>query len=174
MRIVLLLIALLLLIMTLLSSIGNAQSLPDGTLVMSNKPGTLVGNIARRLANGDEHTHVGIVFRGRVYHMDFPYATSVPVAKYGKRGEVIDYYVPTSPVQEAGKMLAAARSMMGQPYSLRGFMRPHRKPGTWCSPFVGKVLNAGGYHIPPSVYHKPQTLLNYMRSQVRFSHRVTH
>lgn len=160
------------LLLLLVPAIAQAQSFPDGTLVFSNKPGTIVGNIARRLADGDHYTHVGWVYRNRVYEMDFPRALSVPVSQYGKRGTVNDYYVPTAPVQGLAQMHVAAQSMMGQRYGLRGFLRPSKRPGVWCSPFVGKVLNAGGHNIPPAIYHKPQTLLNHLRPNVRLAHRV--
>jgi hypothetical protein len=154
----------------MLSTLAHAQY-PDGTLVFSSKRG-LVGRIAKRITGGDQYTHVGIVFGGRVYESDFPRATSTPVSQYGKRGTTNDYYVPTRPIGDINAMHATAQSMLGTRYGLRGYIKPVRKPDMWCSPYVGKVLNAGGQRLTASDYHEPQNLLNRMSGSLQFGGRV--
>jgi len=155
----------------LVCSIVQAE-LPDGTLVFSNKK-SLVGRVARRITGGDQYTHVGIVLDGYVYESDWPKAKRTPVSQYGKRRTTNDYYVPLVPVDTTA-MRAKADSMVGQPYRLRNYFRPGSRQvnGTWCSPFVGQVLNAGGYSLSASQYHEPQNILNATGESFHFRMRV--
>lgn len=153
----------------------SAQTVPDGTLVFSSKRG-IVGRVAKRITGGDQYTHVGIIFGNYVYESDWPRAKRTPVSSYGKRGSTNDYYVPASPIgpQQLNAMRAKAQSMLGQPYRLRGYFRPSTRPtdGTWCSPFVGYVLNAGGSSLSASDRHEPQTLLDRVDGGYRFHTRT--
>jgi hypothetical protein len=145
---------------------------PDGTIVLSNKKG-IVGRVARRITGGDEYTHVGIVIDGYVYESDYPRSKRTPVAQYGKRRTTNDYYHPIHPV-DVGAMRDKANSMLGLPYSLKNYVRPGSvvEQGMWCSPFVGKVLNAGGFRLSEQDYYEPQNLLQSVGSQYRFYSRV--
>ena len=156
-----------------LSPTANAE-LPDGTLVFSHKKG-IVGRVARRMTGGDRYTHVAIVFDGYVYESDWPRSKKTPIAQYGKRGSTNDFYVPTEIKLDVAVMKATAEQSLSQPYRLRNFLRPNSRPtdGTWCSPWVGRVLSAGGRSLEPSDYRKPQTLLNRVGGSYRFQRRTT-
>jgi hypothetical protein len=156
----------------LFASAANAQY-PDGTIIMSSKKG-LVGRIAKRLTGGDQYTHSAIVFDGYAYESDWPRAKRTPVGSYGKRGTTNDYFIPTGPVS-VDAMRAKANSMLGQPYRLRNYFRPGspKVHGTWCSPYVGQVLNAGGYQLSPQQYHEPQSLLQAVSPNFRYVGTVT-
>jgi hypothetical protein len=151
------------LILSLLSTSASAQ-LPDGTLVFSSKPNTVIGNVAKRMASRAQgfsarHTHVGIVFGNRVYHSDFPRVDSFPVGHF-KPGEVVSYQLPMRNYtpQQISAMRAYAQSQIGQPYRLRGFLRRDGSEG-WCSTFVGHVLNRGGHSISKRDRFTPDNLM---------------
>jgi hypothetical protein len=153
-------------VLTAVSS--RAQSLPDGTLVFSSKPNTVIGNVAKRMASRAQgfsarHTHVGIVFGGRVYHSDFPRVHSFPVGHH-KRGESVTYQLPTRNYtpQQIAAMRSYAQSQVGQPYRLRGFLRRDGSEG-WCSTFVGQVLNRGGHSINKRDRFTPDNLMRAVR-----------
>lgn len=58
-------------------------------------------------------------------------------------------------------MKAHAESMLGLPYTLRNYFKPWTKPtkGTWCSPYVARVLNASGrYTLTKTDWWEPQDL----------------
>lgn len=157
-------------LLLLISSIVTAQY-PDGTLVFSNKKG-LVGNVARRISGGDHYTHVGIVIDGYVYESDWPKAVRTPVANYGKPRTTNDYYTPKVQANIAN-MRAKAVAMLGTPYSLKGYKgRRVGRNGQWCSPYVGKVLIAGGWKLSASHYHEPQDLLTAVQPYYEFVGRV--
>lgn len=162
-----------LLIIVLAFTTQASAQYPDGTIVMSNKPNTLVGRIAKRIAGGDHYTHIGVVIDGYVYESDWPRAKRTPVGQYGNRRTVNDYYVPTVPLNVEA-MRAKANSMVGQRYQLRNYLNPNspKTQGTWCSPFAGQILNAGGYNLTPSQYYEPQNIINAVRSQYQFRHQV--
>ena len=165
----LLLLALLLLLAS--TAVGHW---PDGTLVFSSKKG-LVGNVAKRITGGDQYTHVGIVFAGQVYESDFPHARRVDVCAYGKRGTTNDYWVPRYVLDRdtIDKMKTKATAMLGTPYRLRAYFRPGaRSRGMWCSPYVGRVLNAGGYQLSSRDYHEPQNLFQRVVHNYQFAGRV--
>jgi hypothetical protein len=145
---------------------------PDGTLVLSSKPGTVVGNIASRLTGGDQYTHIAIVIDNQVYESDWPRSKSTPLSHYGKRRGVYHYYRPTTPYtrEQVDRMRDSVQSRLGQPYRLRNFLRPgsRQTEGTWCSPFVATALNASGrYQLAPQQSHKPQTLLESVHHDYR-------
>lgn len=157
------------------SAIAHAQHMPDGTLVFSSKRGP-IGRIAQRITGGDQYTHVGVVIDGYVYESDWPRSKRTPVAQYGKARTTNDYYTPAQPLspQTIDAMRAQANATLGQPYRLRGYFNPARThaDGTWCSPYAGRVLQAGGVQLSTSDYHEPQNLLGRVRDQYRFSNRV--
>ncbi|MFK5173533.1 hypothetical protein ACI3QN_13550, partial [Propionibacterium freudenreichii] len=66
-------------------------------LVMSSKPGTIVGNVAKRLTGGDQYTHAAIVVDNHIYELDWPRARRTPVANYGKPRAIYHYYSPVVP-----------------------------------------------------------------------------
>jgi hypothetical protein len=150
-----------------ITSTASGQ-LPDGTIVFSSKPGTVIGNVAKRLASNAQgfrasYTHVGIVFGNRVYHSDFPRVHSFPLGHH-KRGEAVTYQLPTSSYtpQQIAAMKAYAQSQIGQPYRLRGFLRRDGSEG-WCSTFVGQVLNRGGHQITKQQRFTPDNLMRAVR-----------
>lgn len=147
---------------------------PNGTLVMSNKPNTLVGNIAKRITNGAKYTHIGIVFDGYVYESDYPRSQRVPIHLYGKPKTVNDYYYPVKEFPNIQAMKQVAIAELNKPYRLRNYFRPRSKPtyGTWCSPYVAKIFDDSGIPIPKEVGHEPQRLLNYLRNHYYFHHQV--
>jgi hypothetical protein len=157
--------------MVLLLGCGLSQAQESGTIVLSSKTG-LVGRIAKRISGGDHYTHVGIVIDGYVYESDWPRAKKTPVSQYGKRGSTNDYYAPTKSL-DVDTMRQKAESMLGTRYSLRSYFHPDRKSnGTWCSPFSGEVLNAGGCNLTPAQYHEPQNIYETLRSEYNFESRV--
>lgn len=165
-----------LLLLALLLLLGSTAvgHWPDGTLVFSSKKG-IVGNVAKRLTGGDQYTHVAIVFDGQIYESDFPRAKRTPVVRWGKRGSTNDFYVPRVPLdeREVAAMKSKATGMLGTPYRLRAYFRPGaRSSGTWCSPYVGRVLSAGGRHLTARDYHEPQTLLSRIGHGYQFAGRV--
>jgi hypothetical protein len=155
------------LILSLIASTASAQ-LPDGTLVFSSKPGTVIGNVAKRMAARAQgysahYTHVGIVLGGRVYHADFPRVTHYRIGDH-KRGELVSYQLPArqyTPSQVAS-MKHYAQSQIGRPYRLRGFIRRDGSEG-WCSTFVGQVLNRGGHEIDFRGRFTPDNLMRAVR-----------
>ena len=137
--------------MLLLLSILLLQ-VPDGTLVLSSKPGTIIGNVANRMATKAQgypakYTHIGIVLEGKVYHSDYPRVTTRPLNSF-KRHEQAHYSLPGIPysAQQLATKTKYANSQLGQPYRLRGFIRRNGSEG-WSSTFVGQVLNAGGHAL---------------------------
>jgi hypothetical protein len=42
----------------------------------------------------------------------------------------------------------------------------------WCSPYVGRVLNAGGYSLTPKDYHEPQNIFARVGHNYQFAARV--
>jgi hypothetical protein len=154
-------------ILSLLTSPALAQ-LPDGTLVFSNKPGTVIGNVAQRMATKAQgyhsrYTHVGIVLDGVVYHSDYPRVTTRSVHAR-KRFESMTYQLPARQYtpQQIASMKAYARSQLGQPYRLRGFLRRDGSEG-WCSTFVGQVLNQAGHNMTKQQRFTPDNLLRAIR-----------
>jgi len=150
------------LILSLLATTASAQ-LPDGTLVFSSKPGTVIGNVAQQMATQAQgysahHTHVGIILGGRVYHSDYPRVHSYAVG-HSKPGELVSYQLPTRNYtpQQIAAMRSYAQSQLGQPYRLRGFLRRDGSEG-WCSTFVGQVLNRGGHSISATERFTPDNL----------------
>jgi len=148
---------------------------PDGTVVFSYKNG-LVGRIAKRITGGDQYTHVGVVINNKVYESDWPRTKATPVNQYGKRRTTNDYYVPLTPYsgQEVQNMRAYADSQIGTPYRLRNYFHPNTKKtnGTWCSPFVGRILNRSGrFNLSEQNYHEPQNIKNNLHGY-GFSRRV--
>ncbi|TWT91402.1 C40 family peptidase [Neorhodopirellula pilleata] len=157
-----------------IASTCNAQSVPDGTLVFSNKKG-IVGRVARRITGGDRYTHVGIVFDGYVYESDWPRSKRTPVQSYGKPGSTNDYYAPSTPIDRdrLAAMRSQANATLGTPYRLRGYFRPGvTSAGTWCSPYVGRILAAGGSSLSNHDRHEPQNLLRRVGGDHRLSSRV--
>lgn len=156
------------------TTVANAQY-PDGTLVLSQSRG-LIGRIAKRIT-GDHYTHIGIVIDGKIYESDWPRTKRSPIRGYGRRKATYDFYVPNTPYSshEVARMRSYATSKLGQPYQLRNYFRPGTRPtkGTWCSPFVGKVLNSSGRHrLSTGQSWEPQNVINTLRSQHHFSGRI--
>jgi hypothetical protein len=154
-------------ILSLFASTVSAQ-LPDGTLVFSRKPGTVIGNVAQRMATKAQgyhsrYTHVGIVLDGVVYHSDYPRVATRAVHDR-KRFESMTYQLPARQYtpQQIASMKAYARSQLGQPYRLRGFLRRDGSEG-WCSTFVGQVLNRGGHSIDKRQRFTPDNLMRAVR-----------
>lgn len=148
---------------------------PDGTIVLSSKKG-LVGRIAKRITGGDQYTHSAIILNGRLYESDWPRAKVGSIWSY-KRGTTNDYYVPVTPYSpsEVQAMLAKARSLIGRPYDLKNYRKPGSRQtyGTWCSPFVGQVLNNSGRHsLSSHDYYEPQNLREATSGTHRFYGRV--
>jgi len=141
---------------------------PDGTMVYSSKPGSIVGRVAQRWASRAQgyqatHTHVGIVLNGMVYHSDYPRVATRPIGQL-KRGEVARYVLPSkqyTPSQVAA-MRSYAKLQVGQPYRLRGFLRRDGSEG-WCSTFVGQVLNRGGHSISATQRFTPDNLMRAIK-----------
>ena len=149
---------------------------PSGTLVFSSKK-SLVGRIAERLTGGDQYTHVSIVIDGLVYESDWPRAKKVRVSQYGKHRATYDYFIPKNPYSqdEINRMRSKAESELGKPYQLRNYFNPNSRKtkGTWCSPYVGNVLNASGrYRFTKQTMHEPQGIFNRIKSQHQFSSRI--
>lgn len=150
---------------------------PDGTLVLSSKPNTLVGNIAKRLTNGDQYTHIGIVVDNKVYESDWPRAKSTYTQYYGKHKTINDYYIPTTPYtnSQVVSMRNSVQQRVGQPYQLRNYLRPNsrRTKGTWCSPFVQQTLNdSGRYKLSNQQGYEPQSLIESVIQDYSFTQRV--
>ena len=148
------------LLMFLFSGTVSAQY-PDGTIILSSKKG-LIGFVAKGVTGGDQYTHSQIILRGMVYESDFPYAKVGPIGHY-KRRTTNDYYIPVVPYTsaEVQLMLNKANSLVGRSYNLRNYRRPGtpKTHGTWCSPFVGQILNSSGRHALSSHdYYEPQNL----------------
>ncbi|MEM1225921.1 MAG: hypothetical protein AAGJ40_09490 [Planctomycetota bacterium] len=149
---------------------------PDGTLVLSSKRG-IVGRVAKSITGGDQYTHIGIVIDGRVHDMDYPRPHSTSIRSYGKRGSTNDYYVPTTPYTAAqvAAMRLSVQSRTGQRYGLRAYLGRSRASSlfTWCSPYVGKTLNASGrYRLSTNQYHEPQNVIASVGGGYRFSGRT--
>lgn len=149
---------------------------PDGTLVLSSKRG-IVGRVAKRITGGDSYTHVAIVIDGYVYEMDYPKPKRSPVGQYGKRRTTNDYYVPlvTYSASEVASMRTAIANSSGQRYGLKAYFRtkPTDPKWTWCSPYVGRTLNATGrYRLSSSQFHEPQNLIGSVAGGYRFHSRV--
>jgi hypothetical protein len=141
---------------------------PDGTIVYSSKPNSVVGRVAQRMATRAQgyratHTHVGITLGGRVYHADYPRVEAKPIGQF-KRGEIASYQLPTRNYtpQQVAAMRFYAQSQVGQPYRLRGFLRRDGSEG-WCSTFVGQVLNRGGHSISKRDRFTPDNLMRAVR-----------
>lgn len=148
--------------------------LPDGTLVFSSKPGSLVGGVANRMATRSqgfraESTHVGVIIGGRVYHSDYPRVGTVRVGVL-KRGEVARYVVPAVPFSrvEVEAMRRHASSRIGERYRLRGFLRPDGVTGGYCSPFVRDVLRAGGMRLSYRDGFTPDLLMRAVIREGRY------
>lgn len=163
----------------LISTNLNAQQhFPDGTLISSNKPGTLVGNIARRQTSGEHYTHIAIVIDGLAYEKDFGVKTPKPASQYGKPRTVNDYYIPIAPIpkHQIDVMRIVMKDNMRQPYQLRDFFRRSNKQttnGDWCSTAVGKAFKAAGYNIDQ--YNEgftPQRLLNSVNHNYKLHTRI--
>ncbi|MEM1224592.1 MAG: hypothetical protein AAGJ40_02785 [Planctomycetota bacterium] len=153
---------------------GHAQ-VPDGTVILSSKKG-LIGRIAQRVTGGDQYTHAAIVLDGYVYESDWPRAKRTPVNQYGKWRSTNDFYVPSQPLSrgQVSAMRSKAQSMLGTRYDLRNYFRPGsaRNAGTWCSPYVGKVLGAGGVTLSSHQMHEPQNLKQAIGHRYRFARRT--
>ena len=162
------------LLLFLFAETASAQY-PDGTIILSSKKG-LIGRVAKRITGGDQYTHSQIILGGRVYESDWPRAKVGPIGHY-KRGTTNDYYVPVVPftTQEVAQMKTKAQSMVGKRYDLRNYRNPssRRTDGTWCSPFVGQVLNASGrFNLSFNDYYEPQNLIGAVDNSFSFYKRV--
>lgn len=153
-----------LILFLLLSSTCQAQQ-----LVMSSKDG-LVGDVAkniveRRSGYRPQYTHSAIELNGWVYEMDYPVAKKTPVQYYGKPRTTNDYYQLNLSQDQINRMQAYAESRLGEPYRLRNYFHPNSRKiyGTWCSPFVGEVLNSGGYNLTRDQVGEPQKLYNTLK-----------
>jgi hypothetical protein len=158
--------------LTLLLFILLSNNCYSQQLVLSNKQG-LVGRTAQRIT-GDYYTHSAIELNGWVYESDWPRVKKTPVWAYGKPRTTNDYYQLNLSQNEINRMQAYAESRLGEPYRLRNyfFPRSRRTNGTWCSPFVGQVLNqSNSYRINNYQSFEPQNLFNTIRPT--FNHRVT-
>lgn len=147
---------------------------PDGTLVLSSKKG-LVGRIAKRVTGGDQYTHIGIIIDNKLYESDWPRAKVGPITH--KLRTTNDYYYPNTPYTaiEIDAMRNKAKSLVGRPYNLRNYRIPGSKKtyGTWCSPFVGQVLNASGrYNLSSHDYYEPQNVINNITNDYNLRYRV--
>jgi hypothetical protein len=136
----------------LLYGTSLVAQVPDGTVVYSSKPNAVIGRVAKRWATRAQgyqarHTHVGIVLGGRVYHADYPHVTSYPVGQ-DKPGVVVRYELPKRrySASQIEAMKRYARSQLGKPYRLRGFIRNDGSEG-WCSQFVRRVKEQGGHRL---------------------------
>lgn len=136
-------------------------------IILSTKNGP-VGRIAQRMT-GDYYTHSAIVLNGYVYEQDWPRAKRTPLSEYGKRRTINDIY--NLPQGNVAAMQRYAESRMGERYRLRNYLFPRSRKtnGTWCSPFVGQVLNKGGYNLSPSQMYEPENLRQSL--PLNFSHR---
>lgn len=147
---------------------------PPSTIGFANKPNTIVGTIASRLTGNERRTHAVYIDGRTVFESDWPRAKATDIGHAFKRGTFTDIYVPINPNYDTASMRRQAVSMIGQPYRLRNFLHPRSRPvnGSWCSPFVGRVLNAGGYNLSPQQYHTPERLLNAVRHNYRYLHTI--
>jgi len=151
---------------TLLLLLISILPYPDGTLVFSNKPGTIIGEAARVSASKAQGypakwTHVGIIFDGVIYHSDFPVVTKRTKLKPGERAIFVlpnRYYTPG----EIKTMKNYAESQLGKRYSLRGYRLRNGEEG-WCSTFVGNVLNQTGHNITKQQRFTPDNLMRAVR-----------
>lgn len=141
---------------------------PDGTLVMSSKPGTIVGNVAQRMATRAQgyksrYTHVGIILGGRIYHADFPRFGAIAIGAH-KRGEKADYYAPTNryTAEQVAAMKAYAQSQVGQAYRLRGFIF-RTDDDRYCSPFAKNVLKHAGHDLTRQDGLTPDNLIRALQ-----------
>lgn len=148
--------------------IPSFAEMPDGTLVFSNKPRSIVGRIAERMATRAQgyrakHTHVGVVIDGRVYHADYPQVASKPIGST-KHGEIVTYVPPSQSytTSQVDAMRSYAQSQIGKPYRLRGFIRRDGSEG-WCSTFVGQVLNRGGHRVTKGQRFTPDNLMRAVK-----------
>lgn len=140
-------------------------------LILSNKKG-LVGRVAQRITK-DYYTHSAIELNGWVYESDYPRVKKTPVWDYGKPRTVNDYYQLNLSQNEINRMQAYAESRLGEPYRLRNYFRPgsRKTNGTWCSPFIGDILNKSyTYKVNKYESFEPQNLFNTIRPE--FNHRV--
>ena len=140
-------------------------SVLDGTLLLSSKPNTLVGNVARRLTGGDKYTHIAVVIEDIVYESNWPRSKATAISSYGHKKEIVHYYEPKIPYtkEEIEKMRITSKSEIGKPYRLKNYLWPNSREvdGGWCSPFVGKVLNASGrYRLNKNQTYEPQNLID--------------
>jgi hypothetical protein len=135
---------------------------PDGTLVFSNKPGTIIGNAAIASASKVQgypakYTHCGIIFNGYIYHSDFPVVAKRTKLKPGEQATFVlpnRYYT----IGEINSMRRYADSQLGKRYSLRGYRLRNGEEG-WCSPFVKNVLNQSGHNLTYKDGFTPDNLL---------------
>jgi hypothetical protein len=146
---------------------ASAQ-LPDGTVIYSSKPGSVIGRVAQRWATRAQgyparYTHVGIVLGGQVYHADYPHVTSYPVGQ-NKLGVVLRYEMPNRQYtqQQIGAMKRYAHSQIGQPYRLRGFLRNDGGEG-WCSQFIRRVKEQAGHDLSYRDGFTPDNLRHALR-----------
>ena len=154
----------LVLLLSLLCSTCYSQQ-----IILSTKNGP-IGRIAQRMT-GDYYTHSAIVLNGYVYEQDWPRAKRTPLGEYGKRRTINDVYnIPLSQ-EQTRVMQRYAESRMGERYRLKNYLFPRSRKtnGTWCSPFVGQVLNSGGYRLQPSQMYEPENLRQSL--PLNFSHR---
>ena len=139
-------------------------------IILSTKQGP-VGRVARNIT-GDFYTHSVIVLDGWVYEQDWPRSRKTPLAFYGKKRTINDIYLLPLTRQQVHLMKQYAESRLGEPYRLRGYFRPGaRTNGTWCSNFVGQILNTGGYQLTPSQMREPENLRQQLNPQFRYRYR---
>jgi hypothetical protein len=138
-------------------------------LIFSTKNGP-IGRIAQRMT-GDYYTHSAIVLNGYVYEQDWPRAKRTSLSEYGKRRTINDVYNISLSQGQVSAMQRYAETRMGERYRLKNYLFPRSRKtnGTWCSPFVGQVLNSGGYQLHSSQMHEPENLRQSL--PLTFSHR---
>ena len=158
---------LLLVLLCLICSESFAQY-PDGTLILSSKKG-LIGRVAKRMTCGDQYTHIAIIIDQHVYEQDFPRSKATPLRFYKyKRRSTNDFYIPITPFthEQTVRMKRYADAHLGEPYQLRNYLNPRSRKtrGTWCSTWVGRVLNSSGrFDVSRTQSFEPQNLLDTVR-----------
>lgn len=144
-----------------------STGLPNGTLIFYESE-TIIGKAAKVITEGDRFTHVAIVIDGLIYEADFPRVKKSSRVGYGKPKSTMYFYAPRKPFtgDSLSRMRAHAERRLGEPYRLYNYFQPHapRVYGTWCSRYVGDVLNASGrYKISKWVSHEPQDLFGWVK-----------
>lgn len=144
------------------------NNLENGTLLFSTNS-SFGGRIADRCVGGG-YTHTAIFLDGYIYEADFPFIKKTKLEYFtGRRCSTNYFYKPKVPFtpQEVCRMKKVAESLVGHPYRLQGYFRPwigRANDGTWCSPYVAKILNSSGrYNICKCCDYDPQRLFNRIK-----------